>query len=115
MSEVTYRFRLQVPGVSVEQLETEVGVVVGVVDYAGGVVVDVACDDSRGADLIDSMAVRGFELVSGDPPTNANTQFREDNELLSSVAAALLDKAIFKVDGGMIYSTDGDVLIKVNQ
>lgn len=33
-------------------------------------------------------------------------------DLLGGAAAALLGKAIFKVDGGLVYTTDGDVCIK---
>lgn len=29
--------------------------------------------------------------------------------------ASLLGKALFKIDGGLLYTTDGDVLIKVNE
>ena len=35
--------------------------------------------------------------------------------LTGGAADSLLGKAIFTVDGGMVYDTDGDVLIKVNQ
>ena len=75
----TYRFRLQTPGVAVAQLDTEVGLSVVVSDHAGGVIVDVDCDDSRASDLIDSMASRGYEFVGGDPPSSAVDQFILDS------------------------------------
>lgn len=46
----------------------------------------------------------------GNNPTAATL-----SELLGGEAASLLGKTVFKVDGGMIYNTDGDVVIKVNQ
>lgn len=36
-------------------------------------------------------------------------------DLLGGAAASLLGKAVFKVDGGMIYDSDGNILLKGNE
>lgn len=36
-------------------------------------------------------------------------------DLLGGAAASLLGRAVFKVDGGLVYTTGGDVVIKENQ
>lgn len=77
-----YRFRLQTPGVSETQLESEVGITVSLPDYAGGVIVDVECDDSHAQDLFDAMASRGYEFVEGDPTTAAVERFRSENSIV---------------------------------
>lgn len=35
-------------------------------------------------------------------------------DLLGGAAASLLGRAVFRVDGGMVYDSDGNVLIKVS-
>jgi hypothetical protein len=63
-------------------LESEVGVAVSIPDYAGGVIVDVECDDSRAQDLMDSMTSRGYEFIEGDPATTSAEQFRSENDIV---------------------------------
>ena len=96
----TYRFRLETPGVSEEQLEAEVGVSVLISDYAGGIVIDVDCDDSRASDLMDSMAFRGYEFVEGDPPTTDACQFREDIDVFCKSEHKTVLDLIHFVDNG---------------
>lgn len=100
MATHTYRFRLQIPGVSEEQIETEVGVSVTISDYSGGVVVDIDCDDSRAQDLMDSMASRGYEFVEGDPSTTAAQGFRSDNDLVGLDEHKVLRQLIHFIEDG---------------
>jgi hypothetical protein len=115
MALYVYRFRLKLP-VIVSQLEVEVGTVVSISDYSGGGVVDVECDDAFAQDLTDAMDARGYEFVEGSPVTTADEKFRYDNDIAGMDGdASLVKRAIFMVGGGLVYNTDGDVLIKVNQ
>ena len=58
--------------------------------------------------------------ISRDAADPDNMTFKDEvnttpvtlTDLLGGAAAALLGKAIFKVDGGLVYTTDGDVCIK---
>ena len=81
MALFVYRFRLKIP-VLVSQLEVEVGVSLSITDHSGGGIVDIECDDSRSADLLDSMVERGYEFVEGSPTTVADARFRADNNII---------------------------------
>jgi hypothetical protein len=100
MSVHTYRFRLDTPSVSEEQLAADVGVSVSISDSAGGVIIDVDCDDSRAADLMDAMAFRGYEFVVGDPSSAAVVQFRAENDLLSPDDHKILRQLIHFIEEG---------------
>lgn len=55
--------------------------------------------------------------------SGSNMLFKDGNnpspvtltDLLGGAAASLLGRSIFKVDGGMVYTTGGDIAIKVSQ
>ena len=82
MTVLTYRFRLQTPGVSEEQIEAEVGTTIAISDHAGGVLVDIDCDDASAQDLMDSMSSRGYSFVEGSPATTAAEKFRSENGIV---------------------------------
>jgi hypothetical protein len=93
MTLAVYRFRLRTAGVSLDQVNTEIGTVATLDDAAGGIITDIECDDSRGQDLIDSLATRGYEFVAGDPAFPALAQFRVDNTILEQKAGVILAAA----------------------
>lgn len=79
----TYRFKLEEPGVTAEQLESDVGVVVDVVGDAGGMLVDIECEEANYSELAAAMYERGFSFVEGDPVTTTKSKFRSLLSLLS--------------------------------
>ena len=66
-----------------------------------------------------------FEEVTGDPSEEGQMRRTASDvvvkiggvvrSITGGAADSLLGRTVFKVDGGMIYTTDGDVVIKVNQ
>ena len=106
-----YRFRLKIPAL-VSQLEVEVGVSLSITDHSGGGIVDIECDDSRSADLLDSMVERGYEFVEGSPTTVADARFRADNNIIGPGEHRAQDQLVHGVaeDGYEEYSYTGNQL-----
>jgi hypothetical protein len=90
----TYRFRLRTPGVTEEQLESDVGIPATIAASAGGVIMDVETDDSRAQDLFEAMESRGFEFVIGGPTTSATAQFLLENGIVGQGAHKALRQLI---------------------
>lgn len=109
----TYRYRLQVPCAPLDQIESETGVSLSVSDHAGGVYIDIDCEEANAGALQDAMNGRGFEFIEGDPPDSAEAAFKSYNDL-TGLGAIGLGRAIFKVDGGLVYDSNGHPCIKVS-
>jgi len=104
MATKIYRYRLQVPGAPIDQISSEVGSVVAIYDHAGGVVIDIACDDAFAAELVDSMENQGFEFVNSGPTNYPYEQFVIDNKLLDGAANVGLGQGVFKERYGLLLN-----------
>lgn len=112
MSSLVYRFRFDQPGLHPDQLIDDVGDPTTVVDdTAGGLITDISADVDSQDDVIDTMEAKGFTFVSVDPVTTAEQQFKDDNNL--GKAGTGLEFAIFKIDGGLVYDSNGHPQVKL--
>lgn len=76
--------------------------------------------DSRSVFLQNDSSADSNVEITRDASDPDNMTFKDEvqttpvtlTDLLGGAAAALLGKAVFKVDGGLVYTTDGDVVIK---
>lgn len=107
-----YRFVFDQPGLHPDQLIDDVGDPLTVVtSVAGGLIVDVQADVASQQDVIDTMESKGFTFIVTDPVESAEQQFRDDNNLNGGGTG--LEFAIFKIDGGLVYDSNGHPQVKL--
>lgn len=108
MASEVYRFRFDQPGLHPDQLIDDVGDPTTVVSsMSGGLVVDVTADAASQADVVDTMESKGFVFIGSSPVIDVEHQFKNDNNIRG------LEFAIFKVDGGLVYDSNGHPLVKL--
>jgi hypothetical protein len=110
----TYRFVFDQPGLHPDQLIDDVGDPLTIVtEVAGGLIVDVQADVASQQDVIDTMESKGFTFLTVNPSTSVEQQFKDDNNLDGGGTGTGLEFAIFKIDGGLVYDSQGHPQVKL--
>lgn len=101
-----YRYRATQPAFTTAQLQKRVHASATISDAAGGMTVDISCDDSRLTDLDEEMLGKGYSRQSTDPGVTPPSELRLANGTILT-AASPADGEFLKRSGATIIGASG--------